>query len=286
MYILKPMNNGLGNRIYCIINIIYEALLNNHKISLKELFKKQNGKLKYNYNIILNIREIEKNFNNGIINEKKEVKKDLFFPKNLHLVNKRNIIVKEYFNICNKYIKPYLNPDIFKPLSEKICVIHIRSGDQFDIKQKSHPLYTQPPLNYYIKIINEYNDIYDKFIVVTEPDMMNPCIKKLKEYSSKVEIRTKSAEEDLIYFLKTKTIVLGFSTFSELAVFLSPNLQNMFFWNHIHLFSDKTVIPKNINVKSIILKKPYVKRGKSNNADKKLLKLMIDYKLEDVIFEN
>lgn len=292
MYILKNSNGcvGLGNRLYSMINLIYEAIKNKQTINLQKLKIKHSGTYIYNYDKIFDIDKIEKNFNKNFINNKNsKIKEDLFFPKNLHSVDKRTINIKKYFEICDKYIKPFLNLNI-EPLDEKICIIHIRSGDEFmtfpNGKNYSHPLYTQPPLNYYIKIINEYNDKYDKFIVITEPDMVNPCIEKLKNYSNKVEIRSKSAEDDFIYFLRAQTIVLCFSTFSEVAVFLSPNLKNIFFWNHVHIFSDMSVIPEQINVKSIILKAPYVNRGESNSTDKKYLKLMIDYKLKDVIFEN
>ena len=121
---------------------------------------------------------------------------------------------------------------------------------------------------------------------MTEPDLLNPCISKLKEYSNKVEILTNSPEEDYIYFLRAESIVLSFSTFSDTTVYLSPNLKNLYFWNYQHVFSDKTVIPKNINLYSLILTKPYIERGNWDSHNDKNIKLMIDYKLDDVIFEN
>ena len=285
MYILENIKDGLGNRIYCIINILYEAILNEDQINLEQLNNKQTGKLQYKYDKILDIKKIQDNFNKEFIKKNKN-KNNTFFPRNLHRINKREIDVSKYFTICNKYIKPFLNQNILKPLDSKICLLHIRSGDQFNKKSKSHPIYVLPPLSYYIKIINEFNDKYDRFIIMTEPDLLNPCISKLKEYSNKVEILTNSPEEDYIYFLRAESIVLSFSTFSDTTVYLSPNLKNLYFWNYQHVFSDKTVIPKNINLYSLILTKPYIERGNWDSHNDKNIKLMIDYKLDDVIFEN
>jgi hypothetical protein len=285
MYYLLNNRNGLGNRIYCVINIMYEALLNNQKINL-ENFYEQNGYYRYDINLFFDIKKIEDSFNQQIINENTKDKKDLFFPKDMHRINKRLMDISQYFVIADKYIKPNLNKKIFEPLNERICLMHIRSGDEFITKNNcTHPIYVLPPLAYYKKIIDEYDDVYDKFIIMTEPDLLNPCIQPLKEYSNKVEIRCNSANEDFVYFLRAQSIVLSWSTFSDIVVYLSPNLKNLFFWNDSHVFSDKSVLPKNLNVKSLILTKPYIERGKWNGLDKNIHKKMVEYKVEDVIFE-
>lgn len=287
MFYLQNSNNGLGNIIYQLLNIIYQALIYKQKINLQEL--KNTGKYKnrkYNLNKIFNIDEIQNNFNKQIENNQKEIlKKSTFFPLNLHSIQKRNIDVSKYFEISNKFIKPYLNLNNseFCTLDKRICLIHIRSGDI--LSRKPHSLYVQPPLNYYIKIINEYNDKYDKFIIITEPDMLNPCIKKLKEYSDKIEIKSQKVEDDYSYLLRAQSIVLSWSTFSDTIVYLSPNLKNLFFWNDSHVFSNKSVLPNNINVKSIKLLKPYIERYKWNLYDKKQYKLLLEYNINDIIFE-
>lgn len=286
MYYIQTNINGLGNRVYSIINMMYEALLHNQKINLTDL-STQKGYYTYDYSLFFDLEKIQEKFNNQIINENTNDKNDLFFPKNMHLVNKRLMDISQYFVIADKFIKPYLNKEINNSLDEKICLMHIRSGDEFITKNNcTHPLYVLPPLAYYKKIIDDYNDVYDKFIIMTEPDLLNPCIQKLKEYSNKVEIRSHSANEDFVYFLKAQSIVLSWSTFSDIIVYLSPNLKNLFFWNDSHVFSDKSVLPKNINVKSLILTEPYIERGKWNGLDKNIHKKMIDYQVENVIFEN
>ena len=100
MYILENIKDGLGNRIYCIINILYEAILNEDQINLEQLNNKQTGKLQYKYDKILDIKKIQDNFNKEFIKKNKN-KNNTFFPRNLHRINKREIDVSKYFTICN-----------------------------------------------------------------------------------------------------------------------------------------------------------------------------------------
>ena len=82
--------------------------------------------------------------------------------------------------------------------------------------------------------------------------------------------------------LQTTSIVLSRSSFSDTTVFINPNLENIFFWNWNHCLSDKTIIPKNINVYSYKLTKPYINEWKCSNEQ---LKLMIDYNINDIKLE-
>jgi hypothetical protein len=288
MYYLLNNKNGLGNRIYSLLHILYEASENNQKINIDTLKESQNSSYVYDYINLFNFELIQSNYNSQMNETNNNIKKDIFFPKNLHLVDKRKIDVKKYFELSSKFIKPFLNNKTYIPLDNRICVMHIRSGDEFkrEFSNHTHPLYVLPPLAYYKKIIDEYNEEYDKFVIITEPDLLNPCIKLLNEYSDKIEIKCNSAVEDYIYLLRAQTLVLSWSTFSDTSVYLSPNLKNLFFWNDSHVFSDKSVLPENINVRSLKLTKPYIERGKWNGLDKKLHEIMINYKMEDVIFED
>lgn len=287
MYYISKCPNGLGNRIYQLIHIMYEAENNKQQINIQQLKNKiKSNERQYDMQLILNIDTIEDNFNNLYL-PNNIIKKDSFFPKDLHRITKRKVNLSKYFEISNKYIKPYFNENVNQPLNEKICVIHIRSGDLITNNYgRTHPIYVLPPLVYYTKIIDTYNEDYDTFLLITEPDMKNPVINKLKDYSNKVKIQSLSAEEDYITLLRAQSLVLCWSTFSDTAVYLSPNLKNLFFWNDSHCLSDKSVIPKNINYKSLKLTKPYIERGKWNGFDKNQHKLMLEYKQEDIIFED
>jgi len=280
MYILINSKDGFGNRIYSLINIIYEAIKNKQQIELKNFNNNKYYNINYEPNKIFDIKQIENNFNK-LYKLNNIIKKDLFFPKNLHRLNKRKIDVKQYFDICKKFIIPNLNKDIFVLLDKRICVMHVRSGDLF--KNVVHPEYTQPPLAYYTKIINTYDNDYDKFIIITSPDMANPVINELKKIK-KVKFLKNTIEEDYILMLRAETLVLSWSTFSDTIVFLSPNLKNLFFWNDgKHVFADTSIIPKHIKVNSISLIEKYIERGEWNGLDLNQHKIMLEYKKENIL---
>ena len=55
--------------------------------------------------------------------------------------------------------------------------MHIRSGDEFLFDQfNNHPIYVLQHSAYYKKIIDKYYKVYDEFIIITAPDMLNPTI--------------------------------------------------------------------------------------------------------------
>lgn len=272
MFIISSTPGRLGNQIYQLFNIIYSALENKQQINVEKL---------KGLSFIFDLKLITDNFN-LLYKENNLIKCCHFFPRNLHLVEKRTINLEEYFNISKQFIQPYM---IDLPSFEStICVIHMRSGDQFK-NSNTHPSYVQPPLNYYCKIIDEFDDRYSKFIVLTEPDMKNPCINALKNYSNKVEIRSNTTEEDYKFLLRAQNIVLCRSTFSDSVVFLSKHIKNLYLWNYCHCFTNTSIIPKHINVKSLELEKPYIECGSWKNNNEQL-QLMINYKKEDIKFVN
>jgi len=243
MFIFSNKKGRFGNNIYQLINILYEALIYGQQININQL---------ENLQCILNITDLQKNFNLQFKSNNKNISHH-FFPKDLHLSEKRKINLEKYFEISKKYIQPYLLNT--EKVSDKICCIHIRSGDLF---YNDHTGYVQPPLAYYKKIINEFNNKYDIFYLITEPDMKNPCIQKLKEYSNKIKIISDTIQNDYKLLLSCHSIVLSRSSFSDTSVFLNKNLKNIYFWNHCHCLSDTSVIPKNINVYSLITKVQYI----------------------------
>lgn len=264
----------LGNQILQLLHIMYEAVREKQQIEISKLSS---------LDFMFNLNDIKENFNKEFLKNNNE-KKSHFFPRNLHLIEKRTIDINKYFTISGKYIKPFFKKELFNPLDEKICVIHIRSGDEFG-KFKSHPTYVQPPFNYYTKIIDTYFEDYDQFLIVTEPDMLNPCINKLKNYNKKIKVVSNTVEEDYSLLLRAQSLVLSRSSFSDTSVFISPNLKKLFFWNYCHCFSDMSVIPKYIEVKSLILTKPYIKCGEWTH-DNKQLELMINYDYNNICVQN
>ena len=289
MLILEPYGGRFGNKMSQLMNVLNEAFTNKQRINLDNL----------NYIIpvypIIDLKKIEKKFQD-LFPENGENIKNTFFPRNLHLPNERTIDIKRYFIMAKMFIIPNLKINN-EPLSDEICLIHIRSGDLFNKKTPHPELYVQPPLNYYKKIINENKDKFTKFLIVCQPikeeifgenynrtfsgKKINPCIKELLKMSN-VELIKGNLYEHYSLMLRTKSIILSRSSFSDTTVFLNKNLKNIFFWNWNHCLGDKTIIPKNINVYSYKLTKPYIDTWKCTDAQ---LKLMIEYNIKDINLE-
>ena len=124
MLILEPYGGRFGNKMLQLMNVLNEAFTNKQQLNLDNL----------NYIIpvypIINLKKIEEKFRE-LFPENGENIKNTFFPRNLHLPNTRKIDIKRYFVMAKMFIIPNFN---FKPepLSDEICLIHIRSGDLFN----------------------------------------------------------------------------------------------------------------------------------------------------------
>tara|TARA_B110000008_G_scaffold274279_1_gene309818 strand:- start:3961 stop:4827 length:867 start_codon:yes stop_codon:yes gene_type:complete len=288
MLILEPYGGRFGNKILQLLNVLNEAFTRKQQLNLNNL----------NYIIpvypIVDLKKIEEKFQELFLKNGENIK-NTFFPRNLHLPNERKIDIKRYFIMAKMFIIPNLKfkPD---PLTDEICLIHIRSGDLFN-ENTPHSAYVQPPLNYYKKIINENKHKFTKFFIVCQPikekifdenyhnvfsgKKINPCITELLKIPN-VELLNGNLYEHYSLMLRTKSIILSRSSFSDTTIFLNKNLKNVFFWNWNHCFGDKSVLPKNINVYSYKLTKPYIDSWKCTDEQ---LKLMIDYNIKDINLE-
>jgi len=246
-----------------------EAEERNDNINLQKL---------YFLNPIINIEEIEKFFN-SIHEIKPDRIKHHFMPKDLHLVEKCKVNTVKFFEVAKKYIHPNFTCNM-EQLSERTCLIHIRSGDEFG-KHHSHPAYVQPPLNYYKKIINDTQDKYDEYIIITEPDLENPCIKLLNGYQNKVKMVLNNVFNDYNHLLRAQSIILSRSSFSDSTIFLNPNIKNIYFWNYGHNLCNTNIIPKHINVYPYNLTEKYILIGEWNHSADQL-KLMIEYDIKNI----
>ncbi|HEY9619258.1 MAG TPA: hypothetical protein V6C78_02770 [Crinalium sp.] len=139
-----------------------------------------------------------------------------FFPFNPALTDYRRIFKTKIFPLI-----PYrLDPSIH----DETLVIHIRSGDAF--KEKGvHSAYVQPPLSFYIKVIETYG--YKDIVIVSQADLRNPCIEQLKHRIPTIKIQTSSLEEDVSTILSARNLVVAFSTFSLSLAFSSPNIKQL-----------------------------------------------------------
>ena len=288
MLILKEYGGRFGNKILQLLNILNEAFSKKQQVKLDNL----------NYIVsvspIIDLKKIENKFKELFPNDGANIC-HTFFPRDLHLPNKRTIDISRYFIMAKMFILPNLKADL-SPLDENICLIHIRSGDLFNLNTP-HSGYTQPPLNYYKKIINDFTDKFKKFYIICQPiketivgdqydrtyksNKINPCITELLKLPN-VELVKGNLYEHYSLMLKTKSIIISRSSFSDTTIYLNKNLKNLFFWNWNHCFGDKSVLPKNINVYSYKLTKPYINEWKCSNEQ---LKLMIDYNINDIYLE-
>ena len=274
MLIISDKFGRLGNNIYQLLNILLEGEERNDHVNLECL---------YYLNPIINIKNIEKLFNQQH-NNKQQIIRHNFMPKDLHLIEMRTVNIAKFFDISKKYIHPNFNCKL-DPIGADTCLIHIRSGDEFSPKHPSHPAYVQPPLNYYKKIINETQHLYKKYIIITEPDCKNPCLRLLDGYLNKVQIILNTSFVDYTYLLKFQNIILSRSSFSDSAIFLSPNIKTVYFWNYGHILGNTSLIPKHITLNSYNLTTNYIKMGEWTHSPPQL-KLMISYDINNIIKNN
>ena len=269
MLVIVNSYGRLGNNIYQLLNIINIANKDRNRINIDNL--------KLNLNNIINFDNITNFFTD--FDESSNINSD-FMPKNLHLYKKRNINILDFFKISKEFIIPNLKINT-KPLNSKICCIHIRSGDIFSEQGHLNSNYIQPPVAYYKKIISDINNEYEKFIIISEKDKNNPCIQELLNYSSKIEFQSNSEIKDYELLMRSETLILSRSSFSDSVVFLSPNIKNVYFWNYNHCFSNESELPTRINFHPYILTDNYIEMGDWKN-NKVQLDLMKNYPLSKV----
>lgn len=269
MLVISERFGRLGNNIYQLLNILLEAEEKNDNINLQQL---------YYLNPLINIKKLEREFNETH-NNKKLIIKQNFMPKDLHLIKKRIVNIQKFFDVAKKYIHHNFNCNV-SPLNENICLIHIRSGDIFS-NGGGHPDYIQPPLNYYKKIIDDNFDKYEKFILIPEPDYKNPCIKLLENYRNKVFIKSGNIIEDYNTLLRTQSIILSRSSFSDSTIFLNPNIKYIYIWDYGHNLCDISIIPEYINLTKYKLLEKYINMGEWKYLPQQL-QLIINYPKEKV----
>lgn len=198
-----------GNNILQILSMLndYEINQNLKKYNINildhKLFKLKNINYKNNCNC-----------NNFILYNK-------LLIYNLDLIYLKQLFNKYiYFNIENNNLKNYDIVDIS---------IHIRSGDIFNVINKSHKLYLQPPLYFYKKIIDE--NIYKKIKIIYE-NLKNPVIQILiNHYKDKNNIIFKSSNviDDIISLSNSKKIVFSNGTFCLIPFIISTTIEKIIF---------------------------------------------------------
>lgn len=132
------------------------------------------------------------------------------------------------------YMKDFLNSRFQNMnLNKDDLYIHIRSGDIF-IKHPNKHL-GQPPLNYYLDIINsrKWNDIH----IIAENDK-NPVIKELVKRGYKFSSST--LINDMSTLLNAQNLVIGPGSFGQALVLLTKKLKTLYAFQYYIKYSYPT----------------------------------------------
>lgn len=132
--------------------------------------------------------------------------------------------------VALEYVTPNLNIPSMDPLDDDTLVVHIRSGDLFEViyeptsENVPNGNYIPNPLKYYLTLA----DMFKKVIVVTEQDSYNPIVQKLREREN-IVIHSKSLEEDFAMLMSAKNLASsGVGTFCVAAALCNKNLKNFY----------------------------------------------------------
>jgi hypothetical protein len=258
VYLLEEVNN-LGNCILSLINVIYLCKKEGVKFStdLSRFWKK------------IPFIEVEKiPFFIREFDDKDKVSSNFFRIE-------FDITKEERFEIVQQHIKPYTNFSV-TPVPQTTCIINIRSGDIFN-SGGTHKSYVQPPFAFYKKIIDE--EKYDKFLVITQQDKINPTISLVEQYSKKVEVQSPNLSETLSIILGASSFVASYTTFSQ-VLFFSNFIKKIYCLDYTDFFSFFGTCPKTEIVKYKFLK-PYIQVGTWINSIEQLA-LMKNYDVKNI----
>ena len=133
-------------------------------------------------------------------------------------------IYKNIQRVCREYISPNLNLPKKDTIGDDTIVMHLRSGDMY-FKVFERPInYVPNPLIFYTNLIESF----DKCILITEEDRMNPVIHELEKID-KVQIQISSVEDDFATLMSAKNLALsGVGTFAMGAALCSSQLKNLY----------------------------------------------------------
>jgi hypothetical protein len=155
-------------------------------------------------------------------------------------------IIPARYELAEKFIK-HFSFDLNYTSHE--LAIHIRSGDIF-LPGCTHPYYGQPPLAYYLKILNCFN--FSNVAIVYE-DLNNPVIpeviKHAKHKCNKVDLYHNGLDEAIRVLLNAQSIVAGLGTFIPGIVAISKKVENVFVFNN--KFNDWGKSLNLINIKDV-----------------------------------
>ncbi len=88
-----------------------------------------------------------------------------------------------------------------------------------------HDCFTQPPLAFYERIINDKPWPY---VIITAEDASNPVIHALIKHYDHVKFKQETLEQDIVQLLSAKNLVVGYGTFGITWALMSVHLSNLY----------------------------------------------------------
>lgn len=118
------------------------------------------------------------------------------------------------------------------PLPIDEPVIHIRSGDIFDLTRKTHPRYGQPPLAYYLRALSS---IEPSRVHLVFEDRLNPVIDALIAHldARQIDVRVYSGDlqKDIEVISSATVLIAGVGTFVSGVLCTSRNIRKVYYFN-------------------------------------------------------
>lgn len=132
--------------------------------------------------------------------------------------------------------------------NRKIVAFHFRSGDIFGTYIS--PIYTQPPLSYYLKSLDHIIETIKDFeIHVVYENDLNPCIEGFKailaDRGFPYQIHSSSFHEDARFVARADCIVASYSSFCDALALMSENLDRWYAFRSIAAYEgiDLSIAP-------------------------------------------
>ena len=218
MIIYFDMTFPFGNQIAAVNKMIFYCEI----IHCKKLILPVENRIYINHTLLdkeynLQIEVAQESFQADLITD---ISFEFFYDfYNLKIENRIGILKNEIVNNL-----PKVN------VNKNDLIIHIRSGDIFQHKGETDyaPDYSQPPLCFYQKILEQFkfSDIY----IIAEDNIFNPVIEELRKKYPKIKYNQNSLEIDLSYLIYGYNIVGSISSFLISSIKLNDNIK--FFWEY------------------------------------------------------
>jgi hypothetical protein len=154
-------------------------------------------------------------------------------PLPLRIYNKpffnTEITMAERRDIMRKYVLPHLRLPALN--ADDCLVIHMRGGDIMRKSPPPHPLYVQPPLSFYRRVIEDCKP--EKIIILTEA-VANPCANIIASENHNCIIQTSRLVDDVATFLNATHVCFNTEgSFGQTLALMSPNIKVAYTTNYL-----------------------------------------------------